>query len=221
MGNGISTKMVQIAATTLGAPIENIYNAETNNATVNNSANTCASVTTDTAGPAVQDACRQLVERLAPIRQKLGANASWADIANMAFEERIDLTAHGYSRPYDLWWDWEKGEGVPAAYYTTAAACVVVEIDALTGSHSVLSTDIVLDVGESINPAIDIGQIEGAFMQGYGFYTLEEVVYDNKTGSLITRGPGNYKIPGFGDVPRRFDVSLLRDSPNPGTMYAG
>jgi xanthine dehydrogenase/oxidase len=220
MGNGISTKMVQIAAATLGVPVESVYNAETTTSTVNNSGNTCASVTTDVAGPAVLDACQQLRDRLAPIREKLGASATFAQVAEAAFEHRIDLTAHGYSKPYDLWFDWEKGEGVPLAYFVSAAACVSVEIDTLTGAHSVLSTDIVLDVGESINPAIDIGQIEGAFMQGYGFYTLEEMVYDTKSGALLTRGPGNYKIPGFGDVPREFNVTLLKDSPNPKTMYA-
>jgi xanthine dehydrogenase/oxidase len=218
LGNGISTKLVQIAALTLGVPMEIINNVETSTSTVPNSTATCGSITTDLAGPAVQDACRQLRHRLEPVRQKLGASASFADVVAAAYAERIDLTAHGFAKTYDVWWDWEKGEGKIHEYYTSGAACTLVEIDSLTGHHRILSTDIVLDVGESINQAIDIGQIEGAFVQGYGFYTMEEMLYDSR-GCPITRGPGNYKIPAAGDVPLEFNVSLLKNAPNPKSMF--
>lgn len=218
LGNGISTKLVQIAALTLGIPIENIHNVETSTSTVPNSTATCGSITTDLAGPAVQNACLQLKERLDPIRKRLGSEVTFGDVASAAYAERIDLTAHGFAKTYDVWWDWEKGEGKIHEYYTSGAACTVVEIDSLTGSHRILSTDIVLDVGQSINQAIDIGQIEGAFMQGYGFYTMEEMIYDDR-GCPITRGPGTYKIPASGDAPMEFNVSLLKNAPNPKSMY--
>lgn len=126
-------------------------------------------------------------------------------------------------------------------YFTSGAAVSVVEVDCLTGDHEVyrvfhifhikqvlafffspnqvLSTDIVMDVGQSLNPTIDVGQIEGAFMQGYGLFTLEELVYSPK-GILYTRGPGTYKIPGFSDIPKQFTVSLLKGSENPRAVYS-
>jgi xanthine dehydrogenase/oxidase len=127
-------------------------------------------------------------------------------------------------------------------YFTNGAAVSVVEVDCLTGDHEVyrvfhifyikqvfinfffsfdevLSTDIVMDVGQSLNPTIDVGQIEGAFMQGYGLFTLEELVYSPK-GILYTKGPGTYKIPGFSDIPKQFTVSLLKGSENSRAVYS-
>ena len=92
-------------------------------------------------------------------------------------------------------------------------------MDCLTGDHTVLKTDIVMDLGESINPVIDIGQIEGAFVQGYGLFVMEQL-YHSQDGQLITRGPGAYKIPGFGDIPKEFNVSLLRGSKNPRAVFS-
>lgn len=104
-------------------------------------------------------------------------------------------------------------------YFTYGVACTEVEIDCLTGDHQVLSTDIVMDLGESLNPAIDIGQIEGAFMQGYGLFVLEEMVYF-PNGATFTRGPGTYKLPGFADIPLEFNVSLLKGVSNPRAVYS-
>jgi len=104
-------------------------------------------------------------------------------------------------------------------YSVFGAACSEVEVDCLTGDHSVLRTDIVVDLGESLNPAIDIGQIEGAFIQGYGLFTLEELLY-TPSGHMITKGPGMYKIPTMGDIPREFYVSLLRGTSNPKAVYS-
>ena len=113
-----------------------------------------------------------------------------------------------FSRP-DIGYDIDSNTGKAFSYFTNGAACSVVEIDCLTGDHRVLRTDIVMDVGKSINPAIDIGQIEGAFIQGYGLFVLEQMVH-SPDGVPLTRGPGAYKIPGFDDIPAEFNVTLLK-----------
>ena len=120
--------------------------------------------------------------------------------------------------------DWVKNEGNLFSYYVYGAACSEVEVDLLTGDHKVLRTDIVMDVGESLNPAIDIGQIEGAFVQGYGMYMMEEPLYyvrdDTKRGTLLTAGPGSYKIPRVSNIPSEFNVSLLKGVPNKRAIYS-
>jgi xanthine dehydrogenase/oxidase len=103
--------------------------------------------------------------------------------------------------------------------FTFGSAVSEVEIDCLTGDHQVIRTDIVMDVGSSINPAIDIGQIEGGFMQGYGLFTLEELIY-SPDGTMFSRGPGVYKIPGFADIPGEFNVSLITGAPNPRAVFS-
>uniref|UniRef100_A0A671SPA3 Aldehyde oxidase 6 n=1 Tax=Sinocyclocheilus anshuiensis TaxID=1608454 RepID=A0A671SPA3_9TELE len=136
-----------------------------------------------------------------------------------AFLEKISLSATGYYRGHDLDMDWEKQEGKPYAYFTYAVGCSEVELDCLTGEYRTLRTDIVVDIGRSINPSIDIGQIEGAFMQGLGLYTMEELKF-SPSGVLYTRGPGQYKIPSFCDVPLKFNVYLLAGSSNPHAIYS-
>ncbi|KAK7072672.1 hypothetical protein SK128_010509, partial [Halocaridina rubra] len=115
--------------------------------------------------------------------------------------------------------DFAKGEGRPFDYFAYGAAVTEVEIDCLTGDYMVLHTDIVMDIGESLNPAIDIGQIEGGFMQGLGLFTLEELCFSPE-GTLLTQGTGTYKIPGFQDIPRELNVSLLRGMSNPRAVYS-
>jgi len=116
--------------------------------------------------------------------------------------------------------------GMPFNYFTQAVACSEVEIDCLTGDMKVDRVDIVMDLGNSINPAIDIGQIEGAFVQGMGWCTTEEMIWGDsdhpwiKSGNLLTKGPGNYKIPSFNDVPSDFRVALLNDHPNPVCVHS-
>lgn len=107
----------------------------------------------------------------------------------------------------------------PSNYPVFGVACTEVELDCLTGFHSLLRTDIVMDAGESLNPAVDIGQIEGAFIQGYGLFCMEELLYSPE-GLMLTKGPGSYKIPTAGDIPKEFYVSLLRGSPNPKAVYS-
>ena len=115
----------------------------------------------------------------------------------------------GYYGIEDIGYDIDKNQGKAFSYFTNGVACSVVEIDCLTGDHRVLKTDIVMDVGKSINPAIDVGQIEGAFVQGYGLFVLEQMVH-SPSGVPFTRGPGAYKIPSFDDIPTEFNVTLLK-----------
>ncbi|XP_010793782.1 xanthine dehydrogenase/oxidase-like [Notothenia coriiceps] len=136
-----------------------------------------------------------------------------------AYFNRVNLSANGFYKTPDLGYDFETNSGRAFNYFTYGVACSEVEIDCLTGAHKNLSTTIVMDVGHSLNPAIDIGQVEGAFMQGVGLFTLEELHYSPQ-GVLLTRGPGSYKIPGFGDIPTKLTVSLLRDAPNDKAIFA-
>ena len=117
-------------------------------------------------------------------------------------------------------YDFATNSGSPFRYFTFGAACSVVEVDCLTGNHRVLRTDVVMDLGESINPAIDIGQVEGGVVQGLGLFTLDEPLFSPATGQVITRGPSNYKIPSADDIPEEFNVSLLRGCPNPHAVYS-
>lgn len=122
----------------------------------------------------------------------------------------------------DLSYDFDKPDDKsrePFLYQVYGVGVSEVEVDCLTGDHSVLRTDIVIDAGESLNPAVDVGQIEGAFMQGYGLFTMEQLLYSPK-GLMLTKGPGMYKIPAMGDIPREFNVALLRGGPATRAVYS-
>jgi xanthine dehydrogenase/oxidase len=169
-------------------------------------------------GMALLDACRQLSSRLKPFRLANPA-ATWEQVVDLAWRDRVDLSAHGFYRTPSLdAVDLAKpgARGRPFFYYTNGAAVSEVEVDCLTGQHEVLSTHIVMDVGRPLNPAIDVGQIEGAFVQGLGWCTMEEVVRGAgnahvwlQKGRTHTLGPGSYKLPAFGDVPQDFRVRVL------------
>ncbi|XP_064419619.1 aldehyde oxidase isoform X3 [Latimeria chalumnae] len=193
MGQGIHTKMMQVTSRELRIPMSYIHISETSTNTVPNASPSAASYGTDANGLAVK--------------------------IKKAYFQRISLSATGYSRGLDTKMDWEKQEGQPYGYFTFGACCSVVEIDCLTGDHKSIRTDIVMDVGCSINPAVDIGQIEGSFTQGLGLYTIEELKYSPK-GMLYSRGPAQYKIPTVNDVPAQFNVSLLAGSCNPKAIYS-
>ncbi|KAJ8964525.1 hypothetical protein NQ314_004820 [Rhamnusium bicolor] len=167
---------------------------------------------------AVLEACSVINERLKPYKEA-NPNGTWDQWVKKAYFDRVSLAATGFYRTPDVGHNWETGEGNLFNYYTMGVGCSEVEIDTLTGDHQVLRTDIVMDVGESLNPAIDVGQIEGAFIQGYGLFVLEEVVNSSK-GEIFTRGPGTYKIPGFADIPAEFNVSLLKGVSNPRAVYS-
>ncbi|KAL1251495.1 hypothetical protein QQF64_019291 [Cirrhinus molitorella] len=218
MGQGVHTKIQQVASRELNIPASLIHISETSTQCVPNTCASAASFGTDANGMAVKDACQILYNRLEPIRKK-NPKGTWQNWISTAFFEKISLSATGYYRGHDLDMNWEKQEGKPYAYFTYAVGCSEVELDSLTGEYRTLRTDIVVDIGRSINPSIDIGQIEGAFMQGLGLYTMEELKF-SPSGVLYTRGPGQYKIPSFCDVPLKFNVYLLAGSSNPHAIYS-
>ncbi|XP_061287995.1 xanthine dehydrogenase/oxidase isoform X2 [Bos javanicus] len=218
MGQGLHTKMVQVASKALKIPISKIYISETSTNTVPNSSPTAASVSTDIYGQAVYEACQTILKRLEPFKKK-NPDGSWEDWVMAAYQDRVSLSTTGFYRTPNLGYSFETNSGNAFHYFTYGVACSEVEIDCLTGDHKNLRTDIVMDVGSSLNPAIDIGQVEGAFVQGLGLFTLEELHYSPE-GSLHTRGPSTYKIPAFGSIPTEFRVSLLRDCPNKKAIYA-
>ena len=218
MGQGLHTKIIQIVSHAFKIPIDKIHLSETSTDKVPNTSPTAASVQSDINGMAVLNACNQIIDRLAPIKQQYPEH-SWEQLITTAYLNRIDLSAHGFYATPDVGYNFLDGSGTPFNYFVWGAACSEVEVDCLTGDYHVLRTDILMDLGESLNPAIDIGQIEGAFIQGLGWCTLEEIVwFDN--GFQFTRGPGTYKIPSFNDVPVDFRVSLLKDSKNQRAIHS-
>jgi xanthine dehydrogenase/oxidase len=242
MGQGLHTKVCQVAAQAFGIPLDHVYVNDTSSDKVANTLPTAASMSTDLYVMATLDACLQILKRIQPIRDSLPPDAALKDVAKKAFFDRVDLSAHGFFAldndrcGYD--WFKEKPKGYPDDlpenswrgrafnYFTQGVALSVVEIDVLTGDHKALSTDLLVDVGSSINPAIDIGQIEGAFVQGMGWSTMEEVIYSDDDHTWIkpraktfTTGPGTYEIPAFNNVPENFNVSLL-NSENPFAVHS-
>lgn len=233
MGQGLHTKMVQVAAQCFGISHSLVTCLETATTSVANSSPTAASASTDLYGMAVLNACEQIKERLVELRAStrnqegsadVDEDAVWRKTVNAAYFSRINLSAQGfYAVPNErCGYDWDLNvngdenaqRGHPFNYFTQGVATSEVEIDCLTGDSHVLRTDIVMDVGKSINPAIDIGQIEGAFAQGYGWSCMEEMVWGDsqhkwvRPGHLFTKGPGTYKIPAFNDVPHDLRVHL-------------
>ncbi|CAH0714490.1 unnamed protein product, partial [Brenthis ino] len=218
MGQGLHTKMIQVASRALGIDISKIHITETATDKVPNTSATAASAGSDLNGMAVLEACQKLMKRLQPYKDK-NPNGKWEDWVLAAYLDRVSLSATGFHATPDIGYDFKSNTGIPFNYFTYGVACTEVEIDCLSGDHLVVRSDIVMDLGESLNPAIDIGQIEGAFIQGYGLFTMEELIY-SPTGTLYSRGPGAYKIPGFGDIPQEFNVSLLKGAPNPRAVYS-
>lgn len=218
MGQGLYIKVLQVAASALKIPIERIHIQETSTDKVPNTSPTAASAGSDLNGAAVLNACNILYARLAPYREQFPEDG-WDKWVNKAYFDRVSLSTTGFYATPDIGYNPATNSGHPFNYYTYGSAVSEVEIDCLTGDHQVIRTDIVMDVGSSINPAIDIGQIEGAFMQGYGLFTLEELIYSPE-GTLYSRGPGMYKLPGFADIPAEFNVSLLTGAPNPRAVYS-
>jgi xanthine dehydrogenase/oxidase len=211
MGQGLHTKMTMIAAEALGVPQEDVYISETATNTVANTSSTAASASSDLNGYAIWNACEQINERLAPYREKLGPNAKMSQLATAAYFDRVNLSANGFYKTPDIGYVWGPNTGQMFFYFTQGVAAAEVEIDCLTGDWTCRRADLKMDVGRSINPAIDYGQIEGAFIQGLGLFTMEESLWQRSTGQIFTRGPGAYKIPGFRDIPQEMNISLLKD----------
>jgi xanthine dehydrogenase large subunit len=228
MGQGLNTKMAQVAADGLGIPVSLVRVTATDSQKVPNASATSASSGADINGGAINNACDQMRERLAPVAaRKLGCDASsirfgggfalstvsgekiaWADLCKQAWLDRVGLSVTGFYMTPFIQYDFTTLQGKAFYYYCYGASVTEVEIDTRTGEWWLKAVDIVHDVGRSINPAIDKGQIEGAYVQGMGWLTMEECIWDKK-GKLLTHGPSTYKIPVAGDVPEHFKVSLF------------
>ena len=209
-GQGLYTKMMQLASHLLEIPMTKIHIPESATDKTPIPTVTGGSTTADLCGNAVKDACEIMNKRLAAFKEA-APKGTWEQWIQMAFASRTSLSAVGHFAMDNTLtnFDFEKKHGNRFTYFTTGAACTVVEIDVLTGEHKVLKTTIVMDVGESLNPAIDITQIEGAFIQGYGYLAQENTEFD-KDGHLLTPGFDTYRIPTIADIPPEFNVSLLR-----------
>ncbi|XP_004628658.2 aldehyde oxidase 4 [Octodon degus] len=217
LGQGLHTKMLQVASRELGIPTSYIHLSETSTVTVPNAIFTAGSMSADISGKAVQNACQILIARLQPVIRR-NPNGKWEEWIKKAFEESISLSATGYFRGYQTNMDWDKEQGHAFPYYVYGAACAEVDIDCLSGAHKLLRADIFMDAAFSINPAVDIGQIEGAFVQGMGLYTTEELKYSPE-GVLRSRGTNDYKIPTVTEIPETFRITLLH-SQNPIAIYS-
>ena len=225
MGQGLNTKIAQIVADELGVPFHRVLATASDTSKIPNASATAASAGTDLNGRAAQFAARHVRDNLAQFVSGLdgcGAGAvqfegGWVrsptgerafdDVVQMAYANRIQLWSDGFYRTPKIHYDKTTLTGRPFYYFAYGAACTEVAIDTLTGESRVLKVDILHDVGRSINPAIDIGQIEGGFVQGMGWLTTEQLVWNDK-GHLSTHAPSTYKIPATGDIPAHFKVDL-------------
>jgi xanthine dehydrogenase large subunit len=225
MGQGLNTKVAQIVADELGVPFASVLVTAADTSKVPNASATAASSGTDLNGRAAQFAARRVRDNLAAFVAGLdgcGAGAvrfeagqvltpgrarPFAEVAHAAYANRIQLWSDGFYRTPKIHYDKTTLTGRPFFYFSYGAACTEVAIDTLTGESRVLKVDILHDVGHSINPAIDIGQIEGGFVQGMGWLTTEQLVWNDK-GYLQTHAPSTYKIPTTGDIPEHFKVDL-------------
>jgi xanthine dehydrogenase large subunit len=236
MGQGLFQKVAQVAADRFGVPVEMVKITATDTGKVPNTSATAASSGSDLNGMAVKAACDTIRDRMANHLASLhqcdardvhfaeghvtvkGESYSFADAVQMAYQARISLSATGFYRTPKLSWDRIKGVGRPFYYFAYGAAVSEVAVDMLTGEHRILRTDILHDAGASLNPAIDIGQIEGGFVQGAGWLTTEDLVWDD-TGRLRTHAPSTYKIPACSDRPRVFNVALWDGRNQEDTIY--
>ncbi|NMM12043.1 MAG: xanthine dehydrogenase molybdopterin binding subunit [Rhodoferax sp.] len=225
MGQGLNTKVAQIVADELGVSLDRVLTTASDTSKVPNASATAASAGTDLNGRAAQFAARQVRDNLSAFVSGLdGCDASAIQFAGgqvfspsttrrfdavvkLAYANRIQLWSDGFYRTPKIHYDKATLTGRPFYYFAYGAACTEVAIDTLTGESRVLKVDILHDVGRSINPAIDIGQIEGGFVQGMGWLTTEQLVW-NQEGALSTHAPSTYKIPTAGDVPEHFKIDL-------------
>ncbi|MEH6582959.1 MAG: xanthine dehydrogenase molybdopterin binding subunit [Halioglobus sp.] len=231
MGQGLFTKVAQIVASELQVDINTVLCTSTRTDKVPNTSPTAASSGTDLNGMAARDAVCKIKQRMVAFaaghfsvaeedvqfannRVTCGDHdMSFAEFAQLTYMNRVSLSATGYYRTPKIHYDRESASGRPFFYYAYGAAVSEVLIDTLTGEYKLTRADLCQDVGQSINPVIDIGQVEGAFIQGMGWLTTEELVW-GKDGRLQTVNPASYKIPAIGDTPTEFNVELLPDSPN-------
>ncbi|WP_262106960.1 xanthine dehydrogenase molybdopterin binding subunit [Arthrobacter sp. Marseille-P9274] len=244
MGQGLHTKMRQVAATALGIPLGGVRLAPTRTDKVPNTSATAASSGADLNGGAVKNACDQIRDRLAEVAARrfnihpddvrfvdgrvtgIGfhdQDLAFAEVVNDAYFQRIPLFAAGYYRTEGLHWDAARMQGEPFKYFSYGAAVSEVEVDGFTGAYRFLRTDIVHDVGDSLSPLVDLGQIEGAFVQGAGWLTLEELRWDTSDGPdrgrLATQAASTYKLPAFSEMPDVLNVHLYERATESGVVY--
>ena len=246
MGQGLNTKIRRIAASEFGVSEDRVSVNATNTSKVPNTSATAASSGSDINGMAVKNAIDTLKSRIAAEVAKIFAEGSGGAVAadQIVFREgaivdserperrigfadamkqmnlrQVSLSAMGFYRTPGIGWDSRKGRGKPFFYYAFGMAVSEAEVDTLTGAHTLLRVDILQDVGETINAGIDLGQVEGGFVQGLGWCTTEEIKWD-ELGNLLTHSPDTYKIPTVRDIPRDFRVKLLAGAPNAaGTIH--
>jgi xanthine dehydrogenase large subunit len=243
MGQGLHTKMIQVAATTLGVPLAKVRLAPTRTDKVPNTSATAASSGADINGGAVKNACEQIRERLERVAgAALGVSAAevrfvdgtayglgradgvpWEEVVRTAYFQRVQLFAAGYYRTAGLHWDSATMKGSPFKYFAYGCAATEVEVDGFTGAYHTRRVDIVHDVGDSLSPLVDIGQIEGGFVQGAGWLTLEDLRWDESDGPnrgrLTTQAASTYKLPSFSEMPEEFNVTLLERAHEEGAVY--
>jgi xanthine dehydrogenase molybdopterin binding subunit len=245
MGQGLHTKILQIASAELGISVDRIKISATNTSKVPNTSATAASSGSDLNGMAVKNGLDILKKRLANFvcdkfkkENKLRTvnpnqilfedniihhrdfpklKVSFDEVVRSAYLAQISLSSTGYYSTPLLYWNKEIGRGRPFNYYAFGMAVSEVILDVLTGSHTILRTDILHDVGDSLNPHIDIGQIQGGFVQGLGWCTTEDCKWD-KEGRLLNHSPDTYKIPAISDIPEDFRIELLNNKPNPNAI---
>lgn len=241
MGQGLFLKVAQVVAEEFQVDLDNIQVSATNTETVPNTSPTAASSGTDLNGMAARDACLRIkagmvkfaAEHYASEDDKAQENnvrfdnnqviitkdsgeeviVPFADFVQQAYMGRVPLSSTGFYKTPKIHYDRASGQGRPFYYYANGASVSEVLVDTLTGESRLVRTDILHDVGRSLNPSIDKGQIEGAFIQGMGWLTTEELKW-NDQGRLMSNGPATYKIPAVGDAPFEFNVNLLKDRPN-------
>ena len=232
MGQGLNTKVAQVVAEAFQVDLDLVKVTKTTTEKVPNTSATAASSGSDLNGMAALDACEQIKARLVafacetmsvgaddveflPGRVRVGdQQIGWAEFVKSAYMARVQLSAAGFYKTPKIHWDRATGKGRPFYYFAYGASCSEVSVDTLTGEYQVERVDILHDVGRSLNPGLDRGQIEGAFVQGMGWLTTEELWWDGE-GRLRTHAPSTYKIPLASDRPREFNVTLAEWSVNP------
>jgi xanthine dehydrogenase large subunit len=230
MGQGLHTKVAQVVARALGVSLERVMVSATRTDKVPNTSPTAASSGSDINGMAALDACNRIKRDLVAFAadhfrcdagavhfaadrvHAAGESMDFEAFIKLAYLHRVSLSANGFYRTPAIGFDREAGWGQPFFYFANGAACSQVRVSALTGEYRVERVDILHDVGDSLNPAIDLGQIEGGFVQGLGWLTTEELSWDD-SGRLLSDGPANYKIPTAFDLPEELNVRLF-DRPN-------
>jgi xanthine dehydrogenase large subunit len=221
MGQGLHTKMIQVAATALGVPLARVRLAPTRTDKVPNTSATAASSGADLNGAAIKDACDQITGRLREV--DAGRGLPWEELVREAYFSRVQLWAAGFYRTEGLHWDSALMRGHPFKYYSFGVCAAEMEVDGFTGAYRTRRVDIVHDVGDSLSPLVDLGQIEGGFVQGAGWLTLEDLRWDTTDGPgrgrLTTAAASTYKLPSFSEMPEVLNVALLEAAHEDGVVY--